>query len=385
LIVLTGTCARGQIALHTNHPFQTKAGLSEWSRLWAMATEPTNGRNVVVGLAVTVSRAGATAGRRVLWPARLVEGLPFVRGRVEELAATGREAELGSRRRIEGAAESLLAAPEAERALDHVLAGPLPESIGRSLAQHQVVERVARESLDEGQTARIVESVVASPEFEAALRRVLSSPAVRDALTHQTTSYGDEILAHLRQRAYRADARAERRPRAWANRPPRDLDAPYAGIASRAIAFAVDLLIVTTIFVTGSALAGLASGLVGGFRPQWLAVGIAGASALLLQIAYFAGFWAVAGQTPGMRLVRLRVRGPTGDHPGFGRALVRLGATWLALVPFCLGLVPVLVDDRRRALQDFIAGTIVAEDDLLPISAEAIAPPAQAAVPTASR
>ena len=78
-----------------------------------MATEPTNGRNVVVGLAVTVSRAGATAGRSMLWPVRIVEGLPFVRGRVDVLAATGREAELDSRRRLEGVAESVLAAPEA--------------------------------------------------------------------------------------------------------------------------------------------------------------------------------------------------------------------------------------------------------------------------------
>ena len=148
-----------------------------------MATEPTNGRNVVVGLAVTVSRAGVTAGRTLLRPVRAVEGLPFVRGRVDELAATGREAELDSRRRLEGVAESLLAAPEAERALDHVFAGPLPESVSRSLVQHQVVERVARETLDDRQTARIVETILSSPEFEAALHRVASSPALRAALT----------------------------------------------------------------------------------------------------------------------------------------------------------------------------------------------------------
>ena len=151
-----------------------------------MATEPTNGRNVVVGLAVTVSRAGATAGRSMLWPVRIVEGCRSSAGRVDELAATGREAELDSRRRLEGVAESLLAAPEAERALDSVLAGPLPESVSRSLVQHQVVERVARETLDDRQTARIVETILASPEFEAALHRVVSSPALRDALTQQT-------------------------------------------------------------------------------------------------------------------------------------------------------------------------------------------------------
>jgi uncharacterized RDD family membrane protein YckC len=327
-----------------------------------MATEPTNGRNVVVGLAVTMSRAGATAGRSMLWPVRVVESLPFVRGRVNELAATGREAELDSRRRLEGVAESLLAAPEAERALDHVLAGPLPESVSRSLVQHQVVERVARETLDDRQTARIVETILSSPEFEAALHRVATSPALREALMEQTADFGDQVMDNLRGRAYRGDGVAERKPRAWAHRAPRAETVLYAGLVSRGVAFAIDLLVVTAIFVIGSALAGLASSVVGGFRPQWLAVAIAGAAAVLLEIAYFAGFWALVGQTPGMRVLRLRVQGPSGAPPRFGRSLLRLIGTWLAIVPLGLGLLPVLLDERRRALQDYIASTTVVRD-----------------------
>jgi uncharacterized RDD family membrane protein YckC len=327
-----------------------------------MATEPTNGRNVVVGLAVTVSRAGATAGRSMLWPVRIVEGLPFVRGRVDGLAATGREAELDSRRRLEGVAESLLAAPEAERALDHVLAGPLPVSVSRSIMQHQVVERVARETLDDRQTARIIETILSSPEFEAALHRVVSSPALREALTQQTADFGDQVVADLRGRAYRGDGAVERKPRAWAHRAPLAETVPFAGLVSRGIAFGIDLLVVTAIFVIGGALAGLASSVVGGFRPQWLAVAIAAAAGVLLEIVYFAGFWALVGQTPGMRLLRLRVLGPDGTPPRFARSLLRLAGAWLAIVPFGLGLLPVLVDERRRALQDFIASTTVVRD-----------------------
>jgi uncharacterized RDD family membrane protein YckC len=259
-------------------------------------------------------------------------------------------------------AESLLAAPEAERTLDHVLAGPLPVSVSRSLVQHQVVERVARETLDDRQTARIVETILSSPEFEAALHRVASSPALRAALTQQTADFGDEVIADLRSRAYRGDAALERKPRAWTHRAPRTGEVAQAGLVSRGVAFALDLLLVTAIFVIGSALAGLASNVVGGFRPQWIAIAIAGAAAALLDIAYFAGFWALVGQTPGMRLLRLRVLGPSGTSPGFGRSLVRLAGAWLALVPLGLGLLPVLFDDRRRALQDFIAGTTVVRD-----------------------
>ena len=78
-----------------------------------------------------------------------------------------------------------------------MLAGPLPESVSRSLVQHQVVERVARETLDDRQTARIVETILSSPEFEAALHRVASSPALREALTQQTADFGDQIMTDL--------------------------------------------------------------------------------------------------------------------------------------------------------------------------------------------
>ena len=205
---------------------------------------------------------------------------------------------------------------------------------------------------------------------------------MRDALTQQTTTFAGEVVTSLRQRAYRADGAAERKPRSWARRQPRAAPPLNAGLASRVAAGAVDLLTVTAIFVTGSALVGLASSAVGGFRPHWLAVTIAAVSGLLLDVAYFAGFWSLAGQTPGMRLLRIRVAGPDGEAPGLGRALVRLVGTWLAIAPLCLGLLPILVDDRRRALQDFIAGTVVTHGDDS-VSEEALAEPD--AVPTVSQ
>ena len=41
-----------------------------------------------------------------------------------------------------------LALGPAERALDALLAGPLPEALGRSLAEHHVIERVAAGMVD---------------------------------------------------------------------------------------------------------------------------------------------------------------------------------------------------------------------------------------------
>jgi uncharacterized RDD family membrane protein YckC len=60
---------------------------------------------------------------------------------------------------------------------------------------------------------------------------------------------------------------------------------------------------------------------------------------------------------------RLRLAGPDGRPPGIWRALVRVVTTALALAPFGAGLVPVLFDRRRRALQDLAAKTVVVRDE----------------------
>ena len=52
-------------------------------------------------------------------------------------------------------------------------------------------------------------------------------------------------------------------------------------------------------------------------------------------------------------------RGHAGKPPSVGRAVVRVVATWISIVPFFLGYVTVLFDGRRRGLPDLIAGTEV--------------------------
>lgn len=78
---------------------------------------------------------------------------------------------------------------------------------------------------------------------------------------------------------------------------------------------------------------------------------------------YFVLFWSTTGQTPGMRLLRVRVRGLAGRHSldrSIARATVGLV---LAIGPMFAGFVPVLFTERRRGLPDFLAGTVVLYDD----------------------
>jgi uncharacterized RDD family membrane protein YckC len=109
--------------------------------------------------------------------------------------------------------------------------------------------------------------------------------------------------------------------------------------------------------------AALVASLVGELRPAWLAGALLASGWTLIVGTYFVVFWSTTGQTPGMRLLRLRIRGRAGGPPTVGRSLLRLVGLVLAIVPMFAGFIPVLFTERRRGLPDFLAGTVVVYDD----------------------
>jgi uncharacterized RDD family membrane protein YckC len=134
---------------------------------------------------------------------------------------------------------------------------------------------------------------------------------------------------------------------------------PYAGIATRGIALVIDAAVANGLYIVGAALLGLIGSLVGDLHPRWLVALLAAAGWALVVGGYFVLFWITTGQTPGMRLMRLRVVTYRGERVHFVRALIRLGGLLLAIIPLFAGFLPVFVDSRRRALQDFLARTVV--------------------------
>jgi uncharacterized RDD family membrane protein YckC len=135
---------------------------------------------------------------------------------------------------------------------------------------------------------------------------------------------------------------------------------PYAGIATRGIALTIDAAVANLLFLVLAALIGLVSSLAGDLRPRWLVAVIAGAGWSLVVGGYFTLFWCTTGQTPGMRLMRLRVVTlGRAERLHFFRALIRLGGLVLSIVPLFAGFAPVLFDERRRGLADFLARTVV--------------------------
>ena len=135
----------------------------------------------------------------------------------------------------------------------------------------------------------------------------------------------------------------------------------YAGIVTRTIAFVIDVAIVEAVAALVGVTVGLGVSIL--YIPHWLEVAIAailGVAWVIWSIAYFAFFWSTTGQTPGNRVMGIRVidakaRGPLKPH----RAVLRFGALCLAALPLFAGFLMMLWDDRCRCLQDRLARTLV--------------------------
>ena len=76
-------------------------------------------------------------------------------------------------------------------------------------------------------------------------------------------------------------------------------------------------------------------------------------------------FWSTTGQTPGSRLLRIKVvRAADGEVLRPRRSLVRFAGLILAAIPLLAGFLPILFDDRRRGLQDMLARSVVISEPL---------------------
>jgi uncharacterized RDD family membrane protein YckC len=136
---------------------------------------------------------------------------------------------------------------------------------------------------------------------------------------------------------------------------------PYAGIVTRAVAFALDIALLQGALLIAGIVIGLIVEAFGNFSPDVnsLSVVLAAIGWFLVFTAYFSTFWSLTGQTPGMRALGIRVATPGGEHLTPRRSLVRVACMVAAALPFFAGYLLILIDDRRRGLHDLLAGTVV--------------------------
>jgi hypothetical protein len=224
--------------------------------------------------------------------------------------------------RLEDAAGEVLGSRGVERAVERAFAGPLPEHVANAAVEQRVVQRMVAE-------------VLASVDMQA---------AITDALERERA---EGRLEQIVGEAARSQAAEE--------------------IAQRVVSSPELQRLIEEVIASDAVRTALArqSASVGGLRPSWLEAAIASVGATVGAVAYLVVFWTVAGQTPGMRAMGLRlVVGRDGTQPpGVGRALLRVVGLVIAIVPFFAGFLPILFDRRRRAIQDMLAGTAVRVDE----------------------
>jgi uncharacterized RDD family membrane protein YckC len=142
--------------------------------------------------------------------------------------------------------------------------------------------------------------------------------------------------------------------------PPRQATA-YAGVVTRAVAFAMDVALVQAIlFLIGIVVAliieafstfnldGDIETILGAVSVWILALGI-----------YLASFWSLTGQTPGMRALGIDVAACDGNRLSVGRSLLRLIGMVLAAAPLFAGYLLILLRDDRRGVHDLLARSVV--------------------------
>ncbi len=160
------------------------------------------------------------------------------------------------------------------------------------------------------------------------------------------------------------------------NRPPQaTLLGHYAGFISRLIAFVIDVIVISAIlFSVGwflntsidmlqlrsiieraiAASVELKKIAAFIFSPTFYSI-----LTLAIIVTYYVFFWTVAGQTIGKAVMGVKIVPRHGKKLKLHQAVLRYLGYYLSAIPFGLGFLWILVDDRRLGWHDKLAGTCV--------------------------
>jgi uncharacterized RDD family membrane protein YckC len=217
---------------------------------------------------------------------------------------------------------------------------------------------------------------------------------IQEIIAAQGTSITKEIIREVREHSVSLDLRVDKawvtlrarknaqiaapdftvaipdkrpNPQELAGRP--YLGGGYAGIASRVLAFSIDLfalmitLVISVVFVWGIvsifSLDRLFQSLLGTHGFGLLRVVGSGVMGTLVACVYWILGWSFLGSTVGKMVMGLRVVGPGGSRVGFWRALRRVIGYFISAFTLGLGFLWVIVNKKHHGWADKLAGTSV--------------------------
>ncbi len=139
---------------------------------------------------------------------------------------------------------------------------------------------------------------------------------------------------------------------------------PIASLQLRIVAFVLDCIVMLGVFMLFFAVGGTQLAARGDNPPDsavYLGIGITLASLFPFAPLFFAFLWAWRSQSLGMMAVGLIITNAEGYRLSYTRALFRALVWPLSMLPLGVGIMPMFFDERRRALHDRLAGTVVRE------------------------
>jgi uncharacterized RDD family membrane protein YckC len=132
----------------------------------------------------------------------------------------------------------------------------------------------------------------------------------------------------------------------------------FAGPGARLVGYIIDIIIIGLVVALFAIIATvlLVTLPILSILP-WLAV-------FFVPLVYFPYFWSKSGQTPGQKMMGIKVvRDADGGPVTMGSAILRLLGYWVSGFVFYLGYIWIFVDKRKRGWFDLIAGTVVVKAD----------------------
>ena len=258
----------------------------------------------------------------------------------------------------------------AEEAIVRALQSPaVIRAFERALESHAVtaelnsdeIGRIAKQALESHVGEAVWTEFLESDQVQMLVERIAGAPEIRAAIAAQGAGLITDVGVRLTGITEELDDGLERIVRR--HDPESELD--QAGLATRTVAAIIDLAL---LFAGYSLLSGVFASIIAAIFGKPLSVVsvvVLSAIAVVGGGAIFAAFWALAGQTPGMRFLAIRVTYQGSHDLTFGRSVGRVFAVLLSLVPLGLGYLAVLRDPLRRSWADRMTGTEVIYDNVV--------------------
>jgi uncharacterized RDD family membrane protein YckC len=268
----------------------------------------------------------------------------------------------------EEAIVSALESEAVERAIARVLEGPVVEEAVQGALDNAQVKKAILETLDSELVDEVWRRLLAGQQVQQLVERIAEAPEVRAAIASQSIGLLGDIGRQIAKLARDLDDTVERILRRIFFRRRRPLPTNRAGVVTRAAAFLIDAVIINLFFTVLAGAVTLLATFFGGSGDGVPKGALAAGSFIWLGVVgtYLVGFWSLAGQTPGMRFLGIRLNE---RRLPLRRSIRRLIGIGLSVITFGIGFLGVVFGESRRGWADRMGHTEVVYDERRPAPA----------------